>query len=223
MALCSRHPYVHVFKPLLILALEKFFTGPSLEVLQSLFDSINVLDISTLPILSLHEKQIMRGGNVTILFPDEVDNCLTGPSVMAKRLTRQLGTQPETKLIFDGYSYFWESKVHFDDVPVPVRIPLDLYAGEIGDVLTHNRSKTHIGIVVSDAICEHVSSSNSQDERTIGRDGDFTCDLEPKTNHISWVSNAGWRSRQICHGCVCVMYPLFERIREPGISIYMPS
>ncbi len=60
MAICTRHPFIQIFKPVLLMALDDYFTDPSQECLANLFDAVNAMDISMAPTLSRDEKLIMR-------------------------------------------------------------------------------------------------------------------------------------------------------------------
>lgn len=92
-------------KPLLILALESFFAEPSIGILTSLYDSINLLDTSSMPKLCPYEKQILRG-------------TMTEAAIGVKSKD----------------DHYWKTKVIYDRIPIPVRVPLAVYHDEIGDV-----------------------------------------------------------------------------------------
>mmetsp|Transcript_24426 Transcript_24426/g.34241 ORF Transcript_24426/g.34241 Transcript_24426/m.34241 type:complete len:672 (+) Transcript_24426:134-2149(+) len=93
MAVCTTHQYIQVYKPLIILALQKFFATPNETVLAEFYNAINTMDISGLPQYTDLQKQIIRSSTdktktehsvdlnyitkmklkiPTILFPDEV-------------------------------------------------------------------------------------------------------------------------------------------------------
>ncbi|KAG8702880.1 hypothetical protein FRC08_003195 [Ceratobasidium sp. 394] len=60
LALCTPHPYLHVFKPILTMALDDYFVQPDVQCLARLFDAVNAMDISRAPVLSRDEMLIMR-------------------------------------------------------------------------------------------------------------------------------------------------------------------
>ncbi|TBU25631.1 mesa protein [Dichomitus squalens] len=60
MAICTRYPFVQIFKPVLLLALDDYFMNPSQDCLARLFDAVNAMDFSKMPILTRFEKLIMR-------------------------------------------------------------------------------------------------------------------------------------------------------------------
>ncbi|KAI0346507.1 spindle pole body interacting protein [Trametopsis cervina] len=60
MAICTRHSFIEIFKPVLLMALDDYFMNPSQDCLARLFDAVNSMDISMAPTLSRFEKLIMR-------------------------------------------------------------------------------------------------------------------------------------------------------------------
>ncbi|TFK49059.1 spindle pole body interacting protein [Heliocybe sulcata] len=60
MAICTRHPFIQIFKPVLLMALDDYFADPSQECLARLFDAVNSMDVSGAPTLSRYEKLVMR-------------------------------------------------------------------------------------------------------------------------------------------------------------------
>ncbi|KAI3602752.1 spindle pole body interacting protein [Moniliophthora roreri] len=60
LAICTRHPFIQIFKPVLLMALDDYLTNPSQDCLARLFDAVNSMDFSGAPILTRHEKMVMR-------------------------------------------------------------------------------------------------------------------------------------------------------------------
>ena len=60
MAICTRYPFVQIFKPVLLLALEDYFMNPSQDCLARLFDAVNAMDVAAMPALTRYEKLILR-------------------------------------------------------------------------------------------------------------------------------------------------------------------
>ena len=87
MAICTRHPFIQIFKvrlncmspkslftkgqPVLLLALDDYFANPSQECLARLFDAINSMNISTAPTLTRYEKLIMRASERKDIFAEK--------------------------------------------------------------------------------------------------------------------------------------------------------
>lgn len=71
MAICTRHPFIQIFKPVLLLALDDYFANPSQECLARLFDAINSMNISAAPALTRYEKIIMRASERKDIFAEK--------------------------------------------------------------------------------------------------------------------------------------------------------
>ncbi|EMD35474.1 hypothetical protein CERSUDRAFT_116221 [Gelatoporia subvermispora B] len=78
MAICTRHPFIQIFKPVLLMALDDYFQNPSQDCLARLFDAVNSMDISMAPALSRHEKLIMRTSERKDVFIEKFDDFLQG-------------------------------------------------------------------------------------------------------------------------------------------------
>ncbi|KAG1862111.1 docking domain of Afi1 for Arf3 in vesicle trafficking-domain-containing protein [Suillus subalutaceus] len=72
MAICTRHPFIQIFKPVLLLALDDYFANPSQECLARLFDAINSMNISAAPTLTRCEKLIMRASKRKDIFAEKL-------------------------------------------------------------------------------------------------------------------------------------------------------
>lgn len=59
-AICTQHSSVHVYKPLLLMALDEFFKTPEIGVIQQLYDNIMAMDLTNYPVLSKSERRIVR-------------------------------------------------------------------------------------------------------------------------------------------------------------------
>lgn len=64
LAICSPFPHVHIFKPLMVLALDLMFKSPDkeAEILEEVYRAINSMDLSRIPILTEPQKVIRRNG-----------------------------------------------------------------------------------------------------------------------------------------------------------------
>ncbi|GJJ15121.1 hypothetical protein Clacol_009396 [Clathrus columnatus] len=60
LAICTRLPYIQLFKPVLWIALQEYFNDPSDDCITRLYDAVNAMDISLAPTLCREEKLIMR-------------------------------------------------------------------------------------------------------------------------------------------------------------------
>ncbi|KAH9947502.1 spindle pole body interacting protein [Amylocystis lapponica] len=74
MAICTRHPFIQILKPVLLMALDDYFANPSQDCLARLFDAVNSIDISMAPKLSWHEKLIMRTSDRKDVFIEKFED-----------------------------------------------------------------------------------------------------------------------------------------------------
>lgn len=71
MAICTRHPFIQIFKPILLMALDDYYTSPSQECLARLFDAVNAMDLSGAPTLTRSEKIVMRTSDWKDIFAEK--------------------------------------------------------------------------------------------------------------------------------------------------------
>ncbi|KAJ3185771.1 hypothetical protein HDU85_001131 [Gaertneriomyces sp. JEL0708] len=136
MAIASRYQWVHVFKPLLLLALDKFFLNPSITILASLYAAINTTDISSIPRLSLAERKILRTTSDNTLFEEKFVDVRDDPMILGRSESVQSDMAGRGRNSISGGNkdrHWWETKMAYDGIRVPIRIPLTLFPEEIGD------------------------------------------------------------------------------------------
>src|SRR5467141_2000212 len=86
---------IDVTQPYLLLALDDYFSDPSQECLARLFDAVNSMDLSGAPILTRHEKMVMRSSDRKDIFSEKFANASTqqvavpGSSVGSKKSVLQ--------------------------------------------------------------------------------------------------------------------------------------
>lgn len=140
MAVCTRHSFLHIYKPLLLLALQQYFANPVIETLASLYDAVNSMDLSLMPRLSVHEKFILQTSEAKDLFLEKFE------TIIAQRMaakdkdhatlsppspTGQLPSKGRYGLPRDTHEF--ESVVKYANVPVPVKIPVAVSPETVGD------------------------------------------------------------------------------------------
>ncbi|KAK7043132.1 hypothetical protein VNI00_008486 [Paramarasmius palmivorus] len=74
LAICTRHPFIQIFKPVLLMALDDYLINPSQDCLARVFDAVNSMDFSGAPKLSRHEKIVMRLSERKDIFSEKVHN-----------------------------------------------------------------------------------------------------------------------------------------------------
>ncbi|KAK5171874.1 uncharacterized protein LTR77_003511 [Saxophila tyrrhenica] len=139
MAICTRHSFLHIYKPLLLLALGEYFANPVVETLASLYEAVNSMDLSLVPKLSIYEKSILQSSEAKDLFLSKFEALIaqrmaskekdgTHPS---QSPTSQLHTRNRYGLPRDTHEF--ESIVKYANVPVPVKVPVALSPETVGD------------------------------------------------------------------------------------------
>ncbi|KAJ3170362.1 hypothetical protein HDU88_008990 [Geranomyces variabilis] len=150
MAVASRYQWVHVFKPLLVLALDKFFNEPTIVILEELYHAINSMDMSRMPRLSIRQKNIFRDAEDNTVLDDVLkdDEAKLGPIVSHTKSGSTSSDATQTlapdgpvlstaaaaslKKLGKDRQYF-ETNVVYGGIKMPVRIPLALYPEEVGE------------------------------------------------------------------------------------------
>ncbi|XP_004349898.1 hypothetical protein CAOG_01378 [Capsaspora owczarzaki ATCC 30864] len=62
LAICTPYRWLHVFKPVLLLAVDRYFKTSDVSVLAELYDAINAMDVSGMPDLTQAQKLMLRSG-----------------------------------------------------------------------------------------------------------------------------------------------------------------
>ncbi|TRM70139.1 docking domain of Afi1 for Arf3 in vesicle trafficking-domain-containing protein [Schizophyllum amplum] len=103
LAICTRHPFIQIFKPVLLMALDDYFLNPSQDCLSRLFDAVNSMDLAGAPSLTRAERLLMRTSDRKDLFAEKfypVAATNNAPTPPAK--------QHRTSDSIDSYSSFEE-------------------------------------------------------------------------------------------------------------------
>ncbi|PTB75734.1 hypothetical protein M440DRAFT_19997 [Trichoderma longibrachiatum ATCC 18648] len=170
MAICTRHPFLHIYKPLLLLALEEYFKSPVPETLSMLYDSVNAMDLSLMPKLSFLERNLLLASDNKDLFVEKFERIIQMRMAEDRAETTTEGSgersqSPQytggisragTKAHFEGghstYSvardtHEFESKVMYKGIPIPIKVPTAVMPETVGDFslikLIQNFSEAH--------------------------------------------------------------------------------
>ncbi|KIL88955.1 protein mesa [Fusarium avenaceum] len=164
-------PLIYVLNlPLLLLALEEYFKAPVPETLAMLYDSVNAMDLSLMPRLSLLERHLLQASDNRDLFVEKFEQMIqmriaedqreeiVDQSLEAtKSPTRLTGiSRAGTKAHVEGgqsvYSvprdtHEFESKVMYKGIPIPIKVPVAVMPETVGDFslikLIQNFSDSH--------------------------------------------------------------------------------
>ncbi|KAL4884327.1 protein mesa [Aspergillus karnatakaensis] len=140
MAICTRHSFLHIYKPILLLALEDYFKSPYTETLETLYNAVNAMDLSLLPKLNLLERQILQASNSKDMFIEKFEQ-------MVHQRAIEDGEQNETdeenppspkkgaapRFVLPRDTHEFESKIVYHDIPIPVKVPTVIWPEIVGD------------------------------------------------------------------------------------------
>ncbi|KAB5516902.1 spindle pole body interacting protein [Coniochaeta sp. 2T2.1] len=155
MAICTRHPFLHIYKPLLLLALEEYFKSPVPETLSMLYDAVNQMDLSLMPKLSLLERHLLQASDNKDLFVEKFEQMIQmrieedrgeGISDQPFDASRSPPKRPGiaragTKAHLEGQSAYsvprdtheFETKVMYKGIPIPIKVPVAVMPETVGD------------------------------------------------------------------------------------------
>lgn len=137
MAICTRHPFLHIYKPLLLLALDEYFKNPTLETLAALYDSINNMDLSLMPRLSLLERHILQASTAKDMFVEKFEQMIQQKETEDAASSGQQGSDghltPTARYGLPRNTHDFESKIVYNGISIPVKVPTARLPETVGD------------------------------------------------------------------------------------------
>ncbi|KAJ4332533.1 hypothetical protein N0V95_009644 [Ascochyta clinopodiicola] len=136
MAICTRHSFLHIYKPLLLLALEEYFRHPVIETLASLYNALNAMDLSLMPKLSSLESFVLHAGDAKDMFIEKFEQMIRQRKAADAETVSLSSTDLHPKRIaytLPRDTHEFESKINYNGIPVPVKIPSALSPESVGD------------------------------------------------------------------------------------------
>ncbi|KAK0389160.1 hypothetical protein NLU13_2735 [Sarocladium strictum] len=178
MAICTRHPFLHIYKPLLLLALEEYFKSPVPETLALLYDAVNAMDLSLMPRLSLLERHLLQASENKDLFVEKFEKMIQMRIAedAAEGVTDAPISRTGTKAHVEGGSgqsayavprdtHEFESKVMYKGIPIPIKVPTAVMPETVGDFslikLIQNFSETHAKSPQPFALHPHLTTNGA--------------------------------------------------------------
>lgn len=180
------HPAEALFiQPILLLALEDYFSEPTPTVLKRMYEAINSIDIALAPHLSLDERMVLRCSERKDLFEEKFtkeysssptdtisnsretaksinrteqpyhlgvpdgdselpprlriasDNSTASAPNMARNNSNKFTTPNSAKSRSLRDTHYFETSVNYNDLSLPIRLPLYTFPHEVGDVCRH--------------------------------------------------------------------------------------
>ncbi|KAL8705784.1 MAG: hypothetical protein Q9201_001130 [Fulgogasparrea decipioides] len=144
MAICTRHSFLHIYKPLLLLALEDYFRSPFPETLAALYDAVNAMDLTLMPRLTVLERSILQASDTKDLFVEKFEQMIKqkmAEDARSSPLPSQESPEksgPETSRSASRYTlprdtHEFESKVMYNQRPIPIKVPTGTSVETVGD------------------------------------------------------------------------------------------
>ncbi|KAI5808786.1 docking domain of Afi1 for Arf3 in vesicle trafficking-domain-containing protein [Peziza echinospora] len=160
MAICTRHPFLHIYKPILLLALEEYFKFPVTETLEKLYTAVNEMDLSYMPHLSVLESQILASSDNKEMFSEKFEEMINNPVIPQRSpsaashlyngdglMMKSNGDGPKKAATYIDLSsgrrnglfalnrdtHEFESRVVYNGIPIPVKIPVAILPETVGD------------------------------------------------------------------------------------------
>ncbi|KAI9695158.1 MAG: hypothetical protein M1820_008864 [Bogoriella megaspora] len=136
----DKHSFLHIYKPLLLLALETYFQAPTQDTLASLYNAVNSMDLSLMPRLTYFERSILQSSDVRDMFMEKYEAMIQRRVAADAARQQQNSTHPNSndakpnkRYTIPRDTHEFESKVLYNGVPVPVKIPTAVSPETVGD------------------------------------------------------------------------------------------
>ncbi|KAK5747711.1 hypothetical protein LTS12_022260, partial [Elasticomyces elasticus] len=134
MAICTRHSFLHIYKPLLLLALEKYFEAPSMTILSDLYEAVNAMDLSLIPRLNTWERRVLQSSDAKDLFLEKFEG------LVAQRMAPDTNTNKSPLLEHHRPNYGLPRDTHeatthvsYSGTSIPMPIPTSPLPETVGD------------------------------------------------------------------------------------------
>lgn len=130
--------------------MEKYFENPTIEILESLYEAVNSMDLSRMPKFTWHERQILRASDNKTMFEEmfvdeeeeasDIEEIGEDEEIEFNRQRRGTyidltsGNLREQIPSLSKDRHFFETKIKYEGIPLPIKIPLTVNPEEVGDV-----------------------------------------------------------------------------------------
>lgn len=137
MAICTRHSFLHIYKPLLLLALEDYFKAPSRQILENLYNALNAMDLSLMPRLSILERSLLQANDVRDLFVEKfeimIQQRLEDEAAVMGSPPASPSRQTQNRYLVPRDTREFESRIIYNGIQIPVKIPTAPSSETVGD------------------------------------------------------------------------------------------
>ncbi|KAL8656494.1 MAG: hypothetical protein Q9210_000209 [Variospora velana] len=127
--------------PLLLLALEEYFRLPFPETLAALYDAVNAMDLSLMPRLTVLERAILQASDTKDLFIEKFERMIQQKMAEESRsntlpspeMPEKSNTEPQRRYSTPRDTHEFESRVIYNQIPIPIKVPTSTSAETVGD------------------------------------------------------------------------------------------
>ena len=142
----TRHSFLHIYKPILLLALDEYGRNPTVATLATLFASVNSMDLADMPRLSSIERLMLLSSDREDLFGDMYDTSYRSRSVSNSSQVSQVSDRmsdllispsflsipsPSMQIVRDPHHH--SSSILYNGTVIPIKVPLTVLPEIVGD------------------------------------------------------------------------------------------
>ncbi|KAK9475608.1 stabilization of polarity axis-domain-containing protein [Lipomyces japonicus] len=138
MAIFTKHPFIQVFKPVLLLALQKYVENSTIDVLKQLYDSLQAIDLSDMPRFTLYEQRLLSINSSKVLFSEKFYKSRPRTSLLRRASSIQhagsfSSTDSLASTVMSNHdTHLYECKLSFNGLDIPMRVPVDSFSQAVG-------------------------------------------------------------------------------------------
>ncbi|RSH89393.1 hypothetical protein EHS25_002505 [Saitozyma podzolica] len=152
MAIATHHPYIQIYKPLLLLGLEEYFRNPGHDVLQHIYDTCNSINLLSMPNFGRYEKILLHQWDRKDMFPERFETrtgvdddavelaSISSHHANAEGKTSRKGSESssyvnakEDKKGAKADNKNFETSMVFRKISMPLKVPTYLFDEDVGE------------------------------------------------------------------------------------------
>lgn len=131
LSILTRLPFFKNFKPLLLICLDKYFGRSDIEILKKLYDAVNVKNFNISNNYQ-NKTSIIKQLLITSILDLPINDKIYHDEVFRKKI---LGITEANEDLFIRKDLSFNSIINFNDMKIPIKIPLLNLPDNIGDYL----------------------------------------------------------------------------------------
>lgn len=142
----TRHSFLHIYKPILLLALDEYFRVPTLQTLADVFKAVNGMDLSSMPKLTQIERLVLLQSDRDDLYserfpPGQRERSVSTTSQVSSASDKldSILLEPITPLLSPPSPGIWRdtreyrTEILYNKTALPIAVPLTTLPEVVGD------------------------------------------------------------------------------------------